>query len=127
MKAIRTFFSKKGFSSKIIYSTLKYEEPGTLENKSKFILDSNFETAKKQVYWRIRNIGQRELEMLIGEWFEENSSKLSLAELNEFSQEVLSMENPELNKYFVKLEDVGEELKFTKLILTSVKGLNKNI
>lgn len=128
MSSIMRALCKRTFTtSKIVYSNLKYEVPVSLDNKSKFTLDHDFEVAKKQVYWRIRNIGQRELEMLIGEWFDENLSKLSLSELNEFSREVLSMENPELNHYFVKLEEVPEDLKYTKLILSSVKGLNKNI
>ncbi len=73
-------------------------------------------TAEKQVFWRIRNIGQLELEFLIMKWYNENSANMSLADLVEFSEEVLEMENPDMNKYFMAFEPPTEKLKYTKKI-----------
>lgn len=84
-------------------------------------LSNDFETAKKQTFWRIRNIGQLELEFIVMKWYEQQ--KLSLKELNEFSEEVLEMENPEMNKYFVQFESVPDEKVYTQKIQKYV--LNK--
>ena len=81
------------------------------------VLSNDLETAKKQVYWRIRNIGQRELEMLIGDWWEANKTKLNINQLIEFNKEVLEMENPDMNKYFVKLDPPSDNMFYTKKIL----------
>jgi succinate dehydrogenase flavin-adding protein (antitoxin of CptAB toxin-antitoxin module) len=82
--------------------------------KFKTNLTNEMETAKKQIFWRVRNIGQLELEYIIMKWY--NSQNLSLEELRQFSEEILEMENPEMNRYFVMFEPAPDNLVFTKKI-----------
>mmetsp|Transcript_37593 Transcript_37593/g.39040 ORF Transcript_37593/g.39040 Transcript_37593/m.39040 type:complete len:132 (+) Transcript_37593:12-407(+) len=82
-----------------------------------FTLSEDFETAKKQVYWRIRNIGQREFELLIGDWWEANQSKMGFEEIKNFNKEILEMDNPSMNRYFVQLITPEKELFYTRKIL----------
>lgn len=109
LKKYFNFNSIKSFRFSSIESTRIIFKPD--------ILSSDLETARKQVYWRIRNIGQRELEMLIGDWWEANKTTLNLQQLTQFNKEVLEMENPEMNKYFVKLDPPEENMYYTKMIL----------
>ena len=80
---------------------------------------SDFEIAKKQVFWRVRNIGQLELEFVMMKWFEQQN--LNLEELRAFAEEVLEMENPDMNKYFLKFEEAPENFVFTKRIQKFLK------
>ena len=82
--------------------------------KFKSNLSVDFETAKKQTFWRIRNIGQLELEFIVMKWYDKQN--LNYDELKHFSEEVLEMENPEMNKYFVQFESVPDNLVFTQKI-----------
>lgn len=82
-----------------------------------FNIDTNKEIAKKQLYWRIRNIGQREIELLILNWYEKHIDNLSIKELNDFNNEVINMNNLDMNRFFVKLESVPDEKTYTKMIL----------
>ena len=75
---------------------------------------SDYETARKQVFWRVRNIGQLELEFVMMKWFEKQN--LNLEELRAFSEEVLEMENPDMNRYFLKFEEAPEDLVYTRRI-----------
>jgi succinate dehydrogenase flavin-adding protein (antitoxin of CptAB toxin-antitoxin module) len=81
-------------------------------------LSEDFLTAKKQVFWRIRNIGQLELEFLLMKWYEKQD--MNLDQLREFTAEVLEMENPEMNQYFVKFDQPTDNMSFTKQIQNAV-------
>jgi len=97
------------------FMRLNYFSEEYITPKFKTNLNLNdLEIAKKQIFWRIRNIGQLELEFLIMKWY--NNQNLSLIELKQFSEEVLEMENPEMNKYFMFFEPPSESLVFTKKI-----------
>jgi succinate dehydrogenase flavin-adding protein (antitoxin of CptAB toxin-antitoxin module) len=82
--------------------------------KFKINLSEDYELAKKQVFWRIRNIGQLELEFLLMKWYERQN--MNLEQLKQFTEEVLQMENPEMNKYFVKFDAPPENHLYTKQI-----------
>lgn len=89
-----------------------------INTNPKFTINSdNLDVAKKQIYWRIRNIGQRELEMLISHWYQKYSNTMSVKDLIEFNNEVLNMDNPTMNKYFVKSDSPRQDLKYTNMIL----------
>lgn len=77
-------------------------------------LSNDVATAKKQVFWRIRNIGQKELEYIIMKWYDKQN--LTYEEMKKFSEEVLEMENPDMNNYFVKMDPAPENLEFTRRI-----------
>jgi succinate dehydrogenase flavin-adding protein (antitoxin of CptAB toxin-antitoxin module) len=82
--------------------------------KFKINISNDYDLAKKQVFWRIRNIGQLELEFLLMKWFEQQT--MNIGELKEFAEEVLQMENPEMNKYFVKFDAPSDTLTYVKRI-----------
>lgn len=122
MKALKTKFHNK---NNLFYFITNYKVGTSFtigENgiKPNFILDKDIEIAKKQMYWRIRNIGQKELELLIGNWWEQNNKNLNFSDISEFNKEVLEMDNPTMNKYFVKLEKPDEKLKYTYEILKNI-------
>jgi len=82
--------------------------------KFKIELSTDYELARKQVFWRIRNIGQLELEFLLMKWYEKQT--MNIDELKSFTEEVLQMENPDMNKYFVKFDEPSENLHYVKKI-----------
>ena len=83
---------------------------------AKINLNNDIQIAKKQVFWRIRNMGQLELELILMKWWESNSHKMNLDDLKEFSKEVLEKEIPELNTYFVNYEVAPESMKYISSI-----------
>ena len=111
MKAFKKLNTKFYFSK--YFSSLNLKNDLTPD----FTLNNDITIAKKQIYWRVRNIGQRELELLIGDWWEINSNKLTFDEIKAFNSEVLEMDNPSMNKYFVKLEEPENNLIYTRKIL----------
>jgi len=96
--------------------SMKFFNSETAESVPKFKinLSEDYQLAKKQVFWRIRNIGQLELEFLLMKWYE--SQNMNLEQLKQFTEEVLQMENPEMNKYFVKFDAPPENHIYTKQI-----------
>lgn len=90
----------------------EYIEPPKFQTN----LNSDLEIAKKQIFWRIRNLGQLELEWVVFKWYDAHQEKLSLGELKEFSEEVLEMENPELNNYLVNFKEADKKLKYVNKI-----------
>ena len=82
--------------------------------KFKIEISNDIELAKKQVFWRIRNIGQLELEFLLMKWYEQQT--MNIDELKEFTEEVLQMENPEMNKYFAKFDAPSDNHLYVKKI-----------
>ena len=101
------FFKTKIFPMKYFCEDLTIKAPP----KFKTNLVDDFATAKKQVFWRIRNIGQKELEYILMKWYDHQT--MTMEEMKRFSVEVLEMENPDMNKYFVKMEQAPENLEFT--------------
>ena len=119
--------AKRSFT--INYSKESYTIDHINLSTPEFKVDSNIDNARKQIYWRIRNIGQREIEMLVLSWYDNMKNKLSLEQLNLFNDEVLNMDLPEMNNYFIKLDIIPEELRFTSEILSysKVNPMNVNI
>lgn len=89
--------------------------------KFKTNISDDIVTARKQVFWRIRNLGQLELEYVIMRWYEEKGQNFNLEQLKSFSEEVLEMDNPDLNKYFVQLIPAGDSLEYTRQIQDTLK------
>jgi succinate dehydrogenase flavin-adding protein (antitoxin of CptAB toxin-antitoxin module) len=84
--------------------------------KFNITLSSDINIAKKQVFWRVRNMGQLELEVILTRWWEANSANMSLDEMNKFTKEVLEKEVPELNKYFVNHQPAPEDYEYISKI-----------
>ncbi len=113
LKKITASIFKKNINTVSIFPKYFCEEVQPPKFKTNLVND--YETAKKQVFWRMRNIGQKELEYIVMKWYAEQSFK-TLEELRKFSEEVLEMENPEMNKYFVKMDPAAENLVYTRKI-----------
>ncbi len=84
-------------------------------------MSQDLETAKKQVFWRIRNLGQLELEFIVFKWYDAHSKDLGIQELKAFSEEVLEMENPDLNRYLVNMQPADASLVYTNKIQNYIK------
>jgi len=84
--------------------------------RAKINLNSDIQIAKKQIFWRIRNMGQLEIELILMKWWDLNSHNMSMKDLKEFSEEVLEKEIPELNTYFVNYEAAPESMKYISSI-----------
>ncbi len=51
---------------------------------------------RRQVIYRCRHCGTRELELLLGDWLDMNAEGMTYAELEEFDVNVLDIENPQM-------------------------------
>lgn len=111
VNVLKKFFPRGNFINlnKKFFGDAEYTIP-----KFKINLGSDYELAKRQVFWRIRNIGQLELEFLLMKWYEQQ--QMNMEQLEQFTKEVLEMENPEMNKYFVKFDAPPEDFHYTKKI-----------
>ncbi len=78
-------------------------------------------TARKQIFWRIRNLGQLELEFIVFKWYDNHAKDLGIEELKAFSEEILEMENPDLNKYLVNMQPADPNLVFTNKIQNYIR------
>jgi succinate dehydrogenase flavin-adding protein (antitoxin of CptAB toxin-antitoxin module) len=103
------FFIKKRFQTVIFR---KFCEATTFKIK----LNDDLNVAKKQVLWRIRNLGQLELEVLIGRWAQENINLMSIGELKLFTEEILEKEVVDLDGYFLKGKELPLETKYPLII-----------
>lgn len=65
--------------------------------------------------FRSKNLGMKELDLLVGNWAKLNVPKLNYEELHQFNAEVLSKETPDLNKTLLGRGDQPHE-HFLKLI-----------
>jgi len=110
MKAFLKLYSRT-FCNKIEVQ-LAYSEP------PKFIIEINndINIAKKQVAWRIRNMGQLEIEFLLMKWFDKYGDEMSLDQLKNLTTEVLEQEIPELNKYLLRKEPLPQNSKYLREI-----------
>jgi len=122
MKLFRKIYSKLFSSNTNITSTINVKNSNNITQDHqndftqppifKIILNDDINVAKKQVKWRVRNMGQLELEVLLLKWYDKNESKLSLEDLKEFTKEVLELEIPELNKYLLQHQPLPKNSKY---------------
>ncbi len=90
--------------------------------KFKIVLHEDITIAKRQVWWRIRNMGQLEIEVLLLRWYKTQEENLNLNDLREFTTEVLEVELPVLNKYLLQSETLPENSKYLKTIIASTRA-----
>jgi succinate dehydrogenase flavin-adding protein (antitoxin of CptAB toxin-antitoxin module) len=69
-----------------------------------FTLDSSTNILRKQLLFRSKNLGMKELDLLVGRWATINLSNLDHETLEQFNTEVLSKETPNLNKILLSKE-----------------------
>jgi len=66
-------------------------------------------------------LGQLELEYIVFKWYDAHSKDMAIHELKAFSEEVLEMENPDLNRYFTSLQPANPSLVYTNKIQDYVR------
>jgi succinate dehydrogenase flavin-adding protein (antitoxin of CptAB toxin-antitoxin module) len=113
LNSLKTLKSFKILSKKFFCETITPTFKTNVQN--------NINIAKKQLFWRIRNMGQLEIELILQKWWDKNKDKLTLEDMKAFSQEVLEMENPDLNNYLVNQIPAPDNLKFMKEIQEFLK------
>ena len=59
--------------------------------------------------YRCGHIGTKELEIVLKDWLIMNSSNMTYADLEQFDNEVLDMENPQMQRYLIN----GDPLEST--------------
>lgn len=61
------------------------------------------------------------MEFIVFKWYDAHIKDLGIEDLKAFSEEVLEMENPDLNRYFVNMQPADPSLVFTNKIQNYVK------
>lgn len=59
---------------------------------------SNIQDYRKMLVYRSKNLGMKELDLLIGTWAEVNLKTLDRDQLNRYEEEIIQMETPDLHK-----------------------------
>lgn len=62
---------------------------------------------KRQIMYRSKHIGTKELEIILSDWLTLNMDKMTYGDLEQFDSDILDMENPQLQRYLVN----GEALR----------------
>mmetsp|Transcript_6518 Transcript_6518/g.10473 ORF Transcript_6518/g.10473 Transcript_6518/m.10473 type:complete len:92 (+) Transcript_6518:323-598(+) len=61
--------------------------------------------------YRSKHIGTKELEIFLSDWLTLNMDKMSYQDVEDYDQEILSIENPSLQRYLLNGEPLLEEHK----------------
>ena len=61
---------------------------------------------RKQIKYRCGHIGTKELEIVLRDWLELHSDSMSYDELEEFDNNILDIENPQLQRYLMNGDDI---------------------
>ena len=56
---------------------------------------------RRQIYYRCGHIGTKELEIVFRDWLTMNKEKMTYADLEQFDQDILNIENPNLQRYLM--------------------------
>ena len=95
------------------------------EHRHKFSQQpEDLDAYKRQVMYRCAHIGTKELEIVLRDWLLLNQHKLSYAEVEQFDQEIVSMENPQMQRYLINGEQVLPEhdTKYMRVLLDYVQA-----
>lgn len=69
-----------------------------------FTLEPDLEVLRKQLLFRSKNLGVKELDLLVGNWAKKNLQSMNDLELKQFNEEVLMKETPDLTKMLLTKE-----------------------
>lgn len=84
-------------------------------------------TYKKQLIFRSRNLGMKELDLLVGTWAAKHVPDLSYSECIRFEEEVLHMETPDLSQFLTEKVNDFEQWNFPKQhFLAKIKVFSDN-
>tara|TARA_B110000285_G_C14685552_1_gene406678 strand:+ start:169 stop:561 length:393 start_codon:yes stop_codon:yes gene_type:complete len=79
----------------------------------------DLEAYKRQVMYRSSHIGTKELEIILSDWLKINQDSLSYKDVEEYDHQILSVENPSLQRYLINGEGVLPEHdnKYMRILL----------
>lgn len=84
-------------------------------------------TYKKQLIFRSRNLGMKELDLLVGTWAAKHVPDLSYSECTRFEEEVLHMETPDLSQILTEKVNDFDHWNFPKQhFLAKIKVFSDN-
>jgi succinate dehydrogenase flavin-adding protein (antitoxin of CptAB toxin-antitoxin module) len=127
---LRKFSSllRRGFAKKLSDDELTKQ----IENNYKKLYQAydhkpkDIQTFRKQLIFRSKNLGMKELDLLIGKWAESNVQSLKEDELLRFESEVLHLETPDLYKMLTGTRRDFDELDYPKNhYLTLIKDFSE--
>ena len=74
--------------------------------------------------YRSKHIGTKELEILLADWLILNQDKLTYEDVEQYDHEILSVENPQLQRYLINGEPLLPEHnnKYMNILLDYVKA-----
>ena len=78
--------------------------------------------------YRCTHIGTKELEVVLGDFLKINLGKMTYKEVEEFDAEIISMENPLMQRYLINGDMVQPEhdTKWMKVLLNYVDARKKD-
>ena len=73
--------------------------------------------------YRCGRYGTKEIEILLTDWFREHTAGLTFEDLEQFDQEVLNIENPQMIRYLINGEPLEKQHdnKYMKVLVAYVK------
>ena len=79
---------------------------------------------KRQIMYRAGHIGTKELEILLRDWLLLNQEGMNYEDVEQFDHEILSIENPQMQRYLINGEDVLPEHdnKYMRILLDYVQA-----
>ena len=85
------------------------------------------EAYRRQITYRCGHIGTKELEIVLRDYLTLHSAKMTYAELEQFDEDILDMENPQLQRYLMNGEALEPEhdTKYMNILVEYV-GLRKS-
>ena len=80
------------------------------EHRHKFsIQPADIDAYKRQIMYRCTHIGTKELEIVLGDYLKINMDNMSYKECEEFDEQIISMENPSMQRYLINGDAVLPE------------------
>ena len=78
--------------------------------------------------YRSSHIGTKELEIILRDFLTLHQDKMTYADVEEFDEQILGMENPSLQRYLVNGEPVQpeHECKYVTILVDYVKARKNN-
>ena len=78
--------------------------------------------------YRSSHIGTKELEIVLADWLTLNQHKMSYQDVEEYDHQILSIENPSLQRYLINGESIVPEHqnKYVQILVDYVKARKEN-
>lgn len=79
-------------------------------------LENNVEALRGQMLYRAKNLGVKELDLIVGSWAKNYVHTLNMEELNKFNSQVIQKETPDLLRKLLGYDEIEEDEDFVKRI-----------